>query len=298
MSVQLHSRLNAALIAAALVTITARADDASTNAPAPSDGCVFAPVGTYFGNWFERVSKIQSEQPHWVTPISTVTPRLEEELRYDQSWQSVPGGHTIDNYGSTKGVELIPFDPVEVIIGVPGYETENTTPHKHGWADETFLIKYRILSGNEENGNYILTAFMGLSVPSGSDTFSSHHYGFTPTIAFGKGWGDFDFQSTVGVSVPDNGGVRTGAGTPVLWNTAFQYRIAKYFWPEVEANYTYWPNGEHEGLNQLFITPGLVLGRFPIYGRVGVTVGAGVQVAVTDHPLTHRNVVLSARLPF
>jgi hypothetical protein len=39
----------------------------------------------YFGKWFARVSKIQSEQPHWITPLSTVTPRLEEELRYDQS---------------------------------------------------------------------------------------------------------------------------------------------------------------------------------------------------------------------
>jgi hypothetical protein len=154
------------------------------------------------------------------------------------------------------------------------------------------------MSANKENGDYILTAFMGLTVPNGSDNTTSRHLAYSPTIAFGKGRGDFDFQSTVGTSLPDDGFVRTSAGTPVLWNTAFQYRVAKYFWPEVEANYTYWPNGKHEGLNQLFITPGLLIGRLPIAGRLGLTFGAGVQVAVTDSPLYHRNLVLTARLPF
>jgi hypothetical protein len=257
------------------------------------------PVVDYFANWFPRVSQIQAEQPHWVTPLVTVTPRLEEEYRYDQSWTTMNSARypQVDNYGTTKGLELIPFDPVEVIIGVPGYQTENH-PHKWGWADETFLVKYRILSGNEENGDYILTAFMGLSVPSGSDDFSSHHYGFTPTLAGGKGWSDFDVQTTLGFSIPDNGFVRTGAGNSLVWNTAFQYRVDKFFWPEVEANYTWWPTGVHEGLNQLLITPGVVIGRIPIAGRVGLTLGVGCQIPVTDEAVIHRNVILSGRIPF
>jgi hypothetical protein len=257
------------------------------------------PVVDYFANWFPRVTQIQAEQPHWVTPLATVTPRLEEEYRYDQSWTTMNSAHypQVDNYGTTKGLELIPFDPVEVIIGVPGYETENH-PHKWGWADETFLVKYRILSANEENGDYILTAFMGLSVPSGSDDFSAHHYIYTPTIAGGKGWGNFDIQSTIGFAVPDNGIVHTGGGSSFVWNTAFQYRVAKFFSPEIEANYTWWPSGVHEGLNQLMITPGLVIGRVPIAGRVGVTVGLGWQFPVTDQATIHHNVILSGRIPF
>ncbi len=62
---------------------------------APSD---LNPVAGYFADWFNRVSRIQAEQPHWVTPLVTVTPRLEEEIRYDQFWQSIPGGHQLDNY--------------------------------------------------------------------------------------------------------------------------------------------------------------------------------------------------------
>ncbi|HTV39261.1 MAG TPA: hypothetical protein VMF08_01690 [Candidatus Sulfotelmatobacter sp.] len=258
------------------------------------------PVVDYFVNWFPRATRIQSEQPHWITPLVTVTPRLEQELRYDQSWTTMNAARypQLDNYGTSKGVELIPFNPVEVIIGIPAYEAEQDHPSKYGWADETFLIKGRILSGNEENGNYILTAFFGLSVPSGSDVYSSHHFGFTPTIAGGKGWGDFSIQSTLGFSIPDNGFVHTGAGNSLVWNTAFQYRVKKYFWPEVEANYTWWPTGEHQGLNQLLITPGLVIGRIPIYGRVGMTFGLGCQFPVTDQGTIHRNVILSGRIPF
>lgn len=256
------------------------------------------PVAQFFQNWFDRTTAIQAEQPHWITPVATVTPRLEQEVRYDQIWERLPGGHELYNYGAGKGLELIPFNPVEVIIGIPAWENENATPKKYGWADETFLLKYRLLSANEKNGNYILTAFMGLSVPTGSETYSSHHYGFTPTIAGGKGFGDFSVQSTVGMSFPDNGTAPTGAGTPVLFNTALQYHVDKYFWPEVEANYTYWPNGEHNNKQQLFITPGLVLGRFPIWKRVGITFGAGYQAAVTDKPLMRNNFIFTGRIPF
>lgn len=284
----------ATVIAATAATACFAEDASSTQTDEPNVDS----VGDYFSTWFQRASHTQAEQPHWITPIATTTPRLEQELRYDQSWQRVPGGHTIDNYGGTKGLELIPAERVELIIGVPAWETENTTPRKRGWSDESFLVKYRLLSGNEENGNYIVTAFMGLSVPTGSEKFSTHHYAFTPTIAAGKGFGRFDVQSTLGVSIPDNGSDPDGAGTPILFNTALQYHIDRFFWPEVEANYTYWPNGEHDNKTQLFITPGLVIGRIPIWKRVGITLGAGYQVAVTGNPLIRNNFILSGRIPF
>ncbi len=47
--------------------------------PAPSSD-----VTDYFEQWFDRVDRTQAEQPHWITPLATTTPRLEEEFRYDQ----------------------------------------------------------------------------------------------------------------------------------------------------------------------------------------------------------------------
>ena len=56
-------------------------------------------IENYFINWFPRVTQIQSEQPHWITPLVTVTPRLEEEVRYDQFFQSSRNGLATDNFG-------------------------------------------------------------------------------------------------------------------------------------------------------------------------------------------------------
>lgn len=262
-------------------------------------------IEDYFVNWFPRVTKIQSEQPHWVTPLVTVTPRLEEEYRYDQSWQANPHGIATDSFGGGKGLELIPFQNTEIILGVPAWiahsghivhSTSKKDVATDGWADETFLIKYRLLSANEGNGNYIVTAFMGFSAPTGVRGNSAGHALFTPTLAAGKGFGNFDVQSTVGVMFPNGGEDRLG--WPLAWNTAFQYRIYKYFWPEIETNYTWFAQGARTGQNQLYLTPGLLLGRFPIHGRVGLTIGAGYQVAVTHHPSYNNAVILSARIPF
>jgi hypothetical protein len=280
---------------------------AAMNAPAPPAwaSSPLAPVIEYFADWFPRVTRIQSEQPHWVTPLVTVTPRLEEEYRYDQLWQAQQYGNAIDNFGGSKGLELIPFQNTEIILGVPGWIAHNGKLHHHtkkskpasdGWADETFLVKYRLLSANEEQGNYILTAFFGFSAPTGDDDNSNGHFIFTPSIAGGKGFGNFDVQSTLGMSFPNGGLDRLGM--PMAWNTAFQYHIWRFFWPEFETNYTWWPDGTRAGLNQLFLTPGLLIGRIPIHDRVGLTMGAGFQVAVTHQPQYNHAAVLSMRIPF
>jgi hypothetical protein len=252
----------------------------------------------YFSGWFARVSRIQAEQPHWITPMTTVTPRLEEELRYDQSWETTSSGTRLTSFGLGKGLELIPMENVEVILGIPAWQSRNKSDEKDGFADDSFLVKYRIASANEENGNYILTAFLGLQVPTGSKDNTTDHYTVTPTIASGKGWGDFDIQNTLGIGIPDNGTVHDGAGTPLLINTAFQYRLIKVVWPELDVNYTYWPNGEHTGLNQVFLTPSFIIGRLPIWERVGMTIGLGYQVAVTDKPTYNHNFIVSVRVPF
>jgi len=255
-----------------------------------------APIVDYFANWEARASQIQSEQPHWITPLVTVTPRLEQELRYDQFFESMRDGVATNNFGAGKGVELIPFQNTEVIVGIPGYLDRNMPRNTDGFADWPFLLKLRLLSSNEEHDNYIVTAFMGFSVPTGSNVNGNGHAIFTPTLAFGKGFEDFDFQSTVGVAFPNGGLPRLGM--PVAWNTAFQYRLFRYFWPEFETNYSWQSYGDDRGHNTLYLTPGIVVGRIPIHGRIGVTFGVGEQVAVTYHRNYNHNVILTARIPF
>ncbi|HZQ66897.1 MAG TPA: hypothetical protein VFA68_00145 [Terriglobales bacterium] len=138
----------------------------------------------YFANWFARVDKTKDEQPHWVTPVATTTPRLEEEYRYDQLWQTNGKGITTNNYDGGKGLELIPLERVEVIFSVPPYLVHNDPAARDGFGDVAFLVKYRLLSANEEHGGYILTAFLGWSLPTGDHKNGAPHPVITPTIAY------------------------------------------------------------------------------------------------------------------
>jgi len=251
---------------------------------------------SYFSNWFERVDKTQSEQPHWITPLATTTPRLEEEYRYDQLWQTNAKGITTDNYDGGKGLELIPFEKVEVIFNVPPYIDHNNPADKNGWGDAAFLVKYRLLSANEQHGSYILTAFLGWSVPTGQYSNGALHAIITPTIAYGKGFGNFDVQGTFGVALPvaDTNLI----GRNYLLNNTFQYRILRKLWPEVELNSTFFQDGKNDGRKQNFVTPGLVIGRLHVGKRLGFSIGGGYQIATTHFHTNNHNAILSIRFPF
>jgi hypothetical protein len=256
---------------------------------------MFAQDG-YFANWFARVDKTKNEQPHWVTPLATTTPRLEEEFRYDQLWQENAEGVTTDNYDGGKGLELIPFEKVEVIFNLPPYLVHNNPTVRDGFGDVAFLVKYRLLSQNEEHGNYILTAFLGWSLPTGDHKNGALHPVITPTIAYGKGFGNFDLQGTFGVGLPTADADIVGRN--YAWNNTFQYRVLRKFWPEVELNSTFFQDGKNDGQKQNFVTPGLVMGRFRLVGRVGFTIGAGYQIATTRFHTNNHNAILSVRFPF
>lgn len=246
--------------------------------------------------WFDRATQTQAEQPAWITPLVTVTPRLEEEYRFDLDAQPGAGGGTALNYGGGKGLEIIPSERVELILGEPGYTTQSRPGGAERWGDTTFLAKYRLLAANAEHGNDIVTLFFGVSAPTGSRSNSAGVTTFSPTIAAGKGWGHWDVQSTLGLTFPAANAATIG--TTGAWNTALQYRVAKRWWPEIEMNTIRWLNGARAGQKQVYFTPGLVAGRFPIHNRLGVTAGAGVEVAATrNHAFAHR-FIISLRVPF
>jgi hypothetical protein len=69
----------------------------------------------FFADCFNMVSATQAQRPHWITPLATTTPRLEQKFRYDIQWQTHNSGVTTDNYGVSKGLEIIPAKNVEVI---------------------------------------------------------------------------------------------------------------------------------------------------------------------------------------
>ena len=288
----------AGLVVLALAGSAAPAQtDASAQTEAPG-----APSDRWIDRYFRMVEATQAEQPHWISPLITTTPRLNERFRYDVSGQSRPSDVELTNYGSSKGVELILADRLAVTLGIPGYLVRDTPRGtQSGWADETFLVKYRLASANEEHGNYVVSAFFGVSVPTGSDFVTAGTPIYTPTFAFGRGWGTrkagFDVQSTIAVSIP--GGDKGRIGVPVVWNTALQGHVgSEFLWPEFEVNLTHWTDGPSDGKWQAVGTAGLVLGRFPLSGRLHFDVGAGYQFAMSTYRTYNHAWVATFRLPF
>ncbi len=251
---------------------------------------------SWVADWLHSVSATQAEQPHWVTPVATVTPRLEQEFRTDFIHQFTPSGDTVTNLGGGKGLELIPTHNTELLINVPPYLVHSNPAAPDGFGDVSFVLKYRILSHNEEHGNYILTAFLGGSIPTGSHKNGAASAIVTPTIAFGKGWHKFDIQTTLGTGLPVDSTAEIGR--TLLSNTAFQLHASRFIWPEIELNATHWYGGVRDGRTQNFVTPGLVLGRFPIHNRVGLTLGVGFQVATSSFYQYNHAFIGTVRMPF
>jgi len=257
----------------------------------------------FAANWFDMVSKTQAEQPHWITPLNTTTPRLEQEFRYDIQWQTHNSGVTTDNYGVSKGLEIIPQKNLEFILAVPPYIVNNPDSPHDGFGDWQFLVKYRIAAGNEEHGNYILTIFYQMSCPTGEYQEGALSPIITPTIAYGKGYKNFDVQGTLGYSLSTGNGA--AIGNNLLWNSTFQYRVVRKIWPEVEVNVNQYHGGNgnivptaHPGKTLVYLTPGLVLGRFNLWHRLAFTAGGGFEIATTSfHPANHIP-ILSIRFPF
>lgn len=160
----------------------------------------------------------------------------------------------------------------------------------------TFLFKYRAAAGNPENGNYVVTAMLSATVPTGRYSNGSTDASVSPTLALGKGWANFDLQGTGGITIPT--GDRNILGTPVILNATAQYHLLKYFWPEVEVNSTMWANGKNDGKKQVFLSPGLVVGKLHVWKRLGFAFGGGVQIAATRFHTYEHNWVTSVRFPF
>jgi hypothetical protein len=250
----------------------------------------------FISNWLEMVTQTENEQPHWAVPLATTTPTLHQLFRYDIGWQTYNSGVTSTNYGMGRGLEIIPEKNVEVILAVPPYIVNNPNSPNDGFGDWQSLVKYRIAAASGEHGNYILTAFYQMSFPTGQYRQGALSPIITPTIAYGKGFKNFDVQGTLGGSLPTGNTAKIGRS--ILWNNTLQYRILKKIWPETEFNFTHYYEGSHGGHSLLYVTPGIVFGKFSIHNRFGFVIGGGFQIAATSFHPTNHNGILSIRFPF
>lgn len=246
--------------------------------------------------WLALGGRVQREQPDWLSPLVTTSGRLKQEFRYDTWEQPSAGGNNTWQFGGNKGLEFVTSSRTQLLIGVPTYTVVSPNGPAGDFGDLPLMLKFRIASAERREGNYLVTFILAATAPTGSHRYGSGEGVVTPTMAFGKGWGKFDVQSTVGMSLPT--GETARLGRQVMWNTAFQYAARWKLWPELEANTTFYDTGKYSGNTQLFLTPGVGFGRLHLAGRLRFASVVGMQIAATHfHTYDHR-LMVSTRFSF
>ncbi|MCU1384735.1 MAG: hypothetical protein JWL71_3432 [Acidobacteria bacterium] len=271
---------------------TSPAPAAAQDGAAASDAAV---QDDWLTRWTKRVDEARASQPHYVAPIVTTHVVLVEQYRYDLSRQRDANGTATANFGASRGLELIPTTRLEIGVSPPPYLTHQSTV-PDGFGDTSFQIKYRVSSAPEGKGDYFVGVFFGGSLPTGAAPNGAGHPVFLPTLAVAKGFGPVDVQTTLAAGLPGSG--TDALGRTIVSNTAVDLRIKGTLWPMIEVNATHWSGGTLDGEREVFVTPGIVAGSFPLAERLHVGIGAGVQIAVSQFRRDNYRWIASVRLPF
>jgi hypothetical protein len=279
-------RLLLALIAVALLTLSPTLIAQTSDAQGADD---------WLTRWTERVDEARASQPHYVAPLVTTHVVLVEQYRYDVSRQRDASGTVSSNFGASRGLELIPTTRLEIGISPPPYITHRSNA-PDGFGDVFFQVKFRALSAPEGKGDYFVGLFFGGSLPTGSAPNGAEHAILFPTLAAAKGIGPMDIQTTLGAGLPTSGSDLLGR--TLVSNTAVNLRVRGIVWPMVELNATSWSDGILDGKKEVFVTPGIVVGSFPLPERVHIGFGAGVQIAVSQFRRYNHRWIASVRVPF
>ena len=111
-------------------------------------------VEGFFDTWASIARQAKASQPHWITPLATVTPRLEQEFRYDEFFEHTEPVPTSKSMTAAKALRSFPTMTNEVLINLPPHNDRTIVKPASGWSDwPAITVKQRLLSANEENGN-------------------------------------------------------------------------------------------------------------------------------------------------
>jgi hypothetical protein len=259
----------------------------------------FAQSG-FFSSWEDRVRATSARQPAWPVPVVAPSSVIVQLARTDFVRQYTPTHTTTWNYDNGKGVNLIPFAATEFDINLPPYIRHNTAAAKDGAGDVSFVAKYRPFAADQEHGNYSTAMQVAFSVPTGSYKNGVAVSTITPTVVGGKGFGGFDIQSAIGAVLPTSSAATIGR--TISWNTVAQYKVGRYFWPELEVNSSYYHGGSNDGKNQTFLTPGLMVSRIKLThdpkSRLALVLGSGMQIATSHYHGYNHGLIFTGRITF
>jgi len=263
--------------------------------PAPQ-----AAPSSFYQRFSMHNASMKAFQPSFITPVVEADPRLVQYARASFSNQYTAARTQTVSYGNTKGGGVIVGNRFEFDYMPPAYIQHNTPKSVDGPGDTSALAKFRIISGNADHGNYIVSALLSHAFATGTYKNGAPTDSFTPTLAAAVGFlKRFDVESTLGGTMP-TGKIAT-QGRTIVWNALSQMHATSHVWFEVENNASFYFSGSHDGKMQNFVTPAafyVVRRREWKPNHPFMIVDTGMQIATSGFHTYNHNLISEARLLF
>jgi hypothetical protein len=237
-------------------------------------------------------------QPTWMTPLFQSDARLGQAFRLAVSNSKMAGNHVL-NYGNGHGLSIVLDRRIQLDFNPPSFFRNHSSGSPDGFGNASAQVKYRILSGNAEHGNFAVSAVLyhAFAPRIHQNVLETSFY--SPFINAGKGFGRFAVISSVGGFLPT--GKIAQQGRAVEWNTTAQLHTTTHTWLEVEDNTMFFHAGPFDGLTQNLVSPAAFVSiRRKDWGpeHAYVVLAAGEQIATTGFKLWNHNLVTEMRLVF
>jgi hypothetical protein len=237
-------------------------------------------------------------QPTWMTPLMQSDARLGQAVRISVSNQTLAGNHVLV-YGNGRGISMIAGRRFQFDVNPPSFFRNHSATQPDGFGNASTQVKYRIVSGNAEHGNFAVSAVLyhAFGQRIHQNVLESSFY--APYINAGKGFGRFAVIGNVGGFLPTSKIEKQGRA--VEWNTTAQFHATAHTWFDIEDNVAFFHAGPFDGMAQNFVTPA----AFVSFRRKSwnpehayVVFAAGEQVATTRFNLWNHNLVTEMRIVY
>lgn len=237
-------------------------------------------------------------QPSWMTPLMQSDAKLGQGMRFSVANYTMAGNRVI-NYGNGRGISYIANRRIQIDLGPPGFYRNHSSTAPDGFGNVSTQVKYRIMSGNAQHGNFAVSAVLYHAfAPRIEQNMLLTSY-YTPFINVGKGFGRFAVISNIGGFLPT--GRIDEQGRAVEWNTTAQFHATAHTWFDIENETSFFHAGPFDGRTQSFVTPS----AFVSIRRKSwkpehsyVVFAAGEQISATRFNLWNHNIVTEMRVVY
>jgi hypothetical protein len=126
----------------------------------------------------------------------------------------------------------------ETDVLVPNYMPHNSSGGAEGFGDTSVSMKYRIASGNQAHGTYLVSTLLMNTWTTGSAKKGAVSPPRAIAINGGKVFGIVGLEGALRVTLPAPSGLAS-LGRPPAWNTTVEAHVARHVRTEIEPNSTF-----------------------------------------------------------